>query len=66
MLTHLLFVFEAYGGALNDDWLPTAILGLPLEDAQFFIGLVADEIEANGLSVAVARLEKTYGSLAKL
>jgi len=62
----LLSVLEAYEGALNDDWLPTTIFGLQLKDAQFFIGLVADEIETNGLPVAVARLEKAYGSLAKL
>lgn len=62
----LLSVIEAYEGALNDDWLPTEILGLPLEDAQFFIGLVASEIETNGLSVAVAHLKQSYGSLAKL
>lgn len=62
----LLPIIETYEGALNDDWLPTEILGLPLEDAQLFIGLVAREIETNGLSVAAANLKQSYVSLAKL
>ena len=64
--TFLLPVFEAYESALNDDWLPTEILGLALEDAQLFIGLVADEIETHGLSAAIAHLKQSYAQLTKL
>ena len=34
---YLLGVMDAYEEALNDDWLPFAILGLPLQNARIFI-----------------------------
>lgn len=61
----VLAVIEAYECALNDEWLPMEILGLALEDARLFIGLVASEIETNGLSVAVTNLRQSYISLTK-
>jgi hypothetical protein len=61
----LLFIFESYESALNDDWLPFEILGLSLRNAQLFIGLVARELESNDLSVVVSHLKESYGRLAK-
>jgi hypothetical protein len=62
----LLSVLETYEGALNDDWLPFEILGLSLNDAQLFIGLVAQEIESNDLSVAISNLKESYEQFTKL
>ena len=62
----LLSVLETYEGALNDDWLPFEVLGLSLQDAQLFIGLIAQELESNDLSLAVSHLKERYAQLTKL
>jgi hypothetical protein len=62
----LLAVIESYEEALNDDLLPNAVCGLPLEHARTFIGLVADELESNTLESAVSRLKERHVQLGAL
>lgn len=62
---YLLDVVEAYEEALNDDWLPFEIIGLPLEKAREFIHSVATELEQNSMSVAIQRLRACYSQLSQ-
>jgi hypothetical protein len=57
---YLLNIIEAYEAALNDDWLPNQIVGLPLEKAREFIQAVADELARNSTVEAMAKLKTHY------
>lgn len=59
----LLALIESYETALNADWMPFEIFGLPLKEARFFIGLVAAELGTDALSPAVSRLKEAYARL---
>lgn len=59
----LLEVVEAYEDALNDDWLPYAVFGLPLEAAREFAADLARELERRPLSDAVTHLRARHAEL---
>lgn len=63
---YLLGVIEAFEEALNDDWLPYEIVGLPLEHAREFICNVAGELEQHSVPEAIQRLRSHYSKLSQL
>lgn len=60
---YLLSIIESYESALNDEWLPFAITGLPLDKAKIFIQAVVEQLQHNSLEVAVANLQTCYTQL---
>ncbi|MDB5807097.1 MAG: hypothetical protein JWN73_4419 [Betaproteobacteria bacterium] len=62
---YLLPLIEAYEAALNDDWLPANLAGLPLDKAREFIHAVATALENNPLPIAVRELRVYYSQLAQ-
>ncbi|WP_339618185.1 hypothetical protein [uncultured Gilvimarinus sp.] len=64
--SYLLSVLEAYECSFNDaDWLPYEIVGLPIDKARTFIGLVNREVAKYGASRAIPYLRQHYESLTK-
>lgn len=63
--SYLLGVVEAFEDALNDEWLPFEIVGLPLEEARNFVLHVAGELEKTTMGEAVQRLRSYYTSLSQ-
>lgn len=62
---YLLAAIEAFEEALNDDWLPYEIIGLPLEKAREFILAVATELEQYPLPAVIPRLRAAYSRLSQ-
>lgn len=63
---YLLYVIEAYENAMNDDWLPYEIIGLPLERAREFIIRVASELESGPTPQFIPNLRAVYSALSAL
>lgn len=62
---YLLAAIEAFEEALNDDWLPYEIIGLPLEKAREFILAVATELEQYPMPEAIPKLRAAYSRLSR-
>lgn len=54
---------ERYEEALNDDWMPEQIAGLPLDAAREFIQLLADQLRSKEPDIAVNILREHYTRL---
>lgn len=63
---YLLYVIEAYEDAMNDDWLPYEIIGLPLERAREFITQVASELASGPTPHFIPNLRAVYSILSAL
>lgn len=60
---YLLDAIDAYENALNDDWMPFQIVGLPLDNAKAFILAVAEELRRGDPVAAVKNLRERYAQL---
>lgn len=60
---YLLYVIETYENAMNDDWLPYEIIGLPLERAREFIRQVEIELESGPTPHLIPNLREVYSTL---
>lgn len=60
---YLLSLIESYEEALNDDWMPFEIIGLPLDKAREFIHTVWDELQQVSADDAVKKLRDRYAYL---
>lgn len=62
---YLLTVIDAYIDALNDDWLPGEIVGLPLAESREFAHAVWAELRTGQMDGAVLNLRTRYSSLSQ-
>jgi hypothetical protein len=61
---YLLAIIESFQEALNDEWLPYEIVGLPLTQAQQFIQVVADKLALSNVEGNnILELRQCYSSL---
>jgi hypothetical protein len=61
----LLGVIESYEDALNDDWMPLEIIGLPLDKAKLFIHAVWEELRQSEAMASIENLRECYAQLSK-
>ena len=60
---YLLAIIESFQEALNDDWLPHEIVGLPLTQAAQFIQVVAEKLALSSVESTILELRQCYSSL---
>lgn len=60
---YLLNVIDAFEDAMNDDWMPFEIVGLPLQKARLFIHEVCEQLQKNDMANAVVNLRRRYVEL---
>lgn len=56
----LLDVVDSFEDALNDEWMPLKIIGLPLDKAKSFIHAVWEELRESDVCHAVKNLKERY------
>lgn len=62
----LLDLLETFEDSLNDDWLPSELLSLPLPEARQFLGSLAVYMQEHGQLVPVEQAHAMHGAIAEL